>query len=424
VSTTLGNRRTGSTPGPWAALAAALLLAGPATAGILVVDTFADLPDFDLADGLCDADPLAPGQQVTLRAAVQHANATPGADEIVLPEGVFKLTLQGSGENAAGLGDLDVSDELLVTGVAPELAGGKGGTVLDAAMLKDRIFDVTLGVSLELRGLTLRKATAPDIESGGALRVAGRLELEQVVIRNCRTRGNGGAIQTQVGAEGAWLEQVLLLRNAADGDGGALSVEAGVLHAQAVTFQSNSAKGRGGGLLCDGVLAEQTNCTYSGNSAKVDGGAIRLEGGCVLTLLSSTLARNACKETAGLSVGSGNEALSSALLRNVLLDNKGERNGAGTIISLGGNIDSGTTCAFPASDQSDVQPRLLKLDDWGGFTPTHALHPESPAIDRGHDPGCPIVDQRGLPRLDVAGLGDLLVVCDAGAFEFAADATP
>src|SRR5438477_386498 len=30
-------------------------------------------------DGSCDADPAAPGEQCTLRAAVQEANATPGA---------------------------------------------------------------------------------------------------------------------------------------------------------------------------------------------------------------------------------------------------------------------------------------------------------------------------------------------------------
>jgi predicted outer membrane repeat protein len=406
-------------------VAALLLLAGPAAAGgVILVDSLEDLPDFDLDDGVCDADPDTPGQQVTLRAAVQHANATPGADEIVLPEGTFKLSLQGEGENLAATGDLDVEDELLVTGVAPPVAGAKGGTVLDAAKLKDRLFDVRLGASLHLHGLTLRKARSPEGESGGALRVAGRLELEQVVIRNCHTPGDGGAIQTQLGAEGAWLTQVLLLRNSADGQGGALAIQAGVLDAEACTLQANSAKGEGGGLLGGGALALLSNCTFSGNSAKLDGGAVRLGDGSVLTLLSSTLARNACKQTAGIAALPEGDLPGTALLRNVVLDNKGERNGAGLIVSLGGNLDSGTTCNFPSADQSGVNPRLLKLDDWGGFTPTHSLHAESPAIDRGHDAGCPVIDQRGLPRLDVAGLGLAQVVCDAGAFEYAAEAQP
>ncbi len=426
MPTHFGNRRTGPGPGPWSALAAALLLAGPAAAGdVLFVDSFEDLPDFDLSDGVCDADPDTPGPQVTLRAAVQHANATAGADEIVLPEGIFKLSLQGSGEHLAATGDLDVEDELLVSGVAPTVAGGKGCTVLDAGKLKDRIFDVRPGASLQLRGVMLRKARTQNGESGGALRVSGRLELEQVVIRNCHAEGHGGAILTQAGAEGAWLSQVLLLRNSADGDGGALAIQAGMLDAEACTLKSNSAKGEGGGLLCDDALAEMSNCTFSGNSAKLDGGAVRLRGVSVLTLLSSTLARNACKETAGIAALPDGELLATALLRNVVLDNKGDRNGAGPIISLGGNLDSGTTCKFPPStDQSDVNPRVLKLDDWGGFTPTHALHAESPAIDRGHDAGCPVIDQRGLPRLDVDGVGVVQVICDIGAFEFAAEPEP
>jgi len=403
------------------AAALLLLLAGPAAAGgVLLVNDFEDLADFNLSDGVCDADPDTPGLQVTLRAAVQHANATPGADEIVLPEGTFKLSLHGASENLTATGDLDVEDELLVTGVAPQAAGAKGGTVLDAAKLKDRFFDVRFGASLQLRGLTLRKARSPDGESGGAVRVAGRLELEQVVIRNCHAQGDGGAIQTQVGAEGVWLTQVLLLRNSADGDGGALAILAGVLEAEACTLRGNSAKGEGGGLLCNGaLLALLSNCTFSGNSAKLDGGAIRLKGGSVLTLRSSTLARNSSKETGGIAALPG-----IALLRNVVLDNKGERNGAGLVLSLGGNFDSGTTCNFPSTDQSGVNPRLLKLDDWGGFTPTHALHAKSPAIDSGHDAGCPGVDQRQRPRLDVAGVGLAQVICDAGAFEFAAETVP
>jgi hypothetical protein len=422
----IGNRRTGPAAGRRPALAGALLLllSRAASGEVLVVNSTADLPDFDPADGVCDADPDTLGQQITLRAAVQHANASPGPDELVLPEATFKLELKGAGEQAAATGDLDVEGELLITGVAPPFAGGKGGTVLDAAKLKDRLFDVRLGARLRLTGLTLRNARSPAGESGGALRVAGRLELEQVVIRNCHTSGNGGAIQTQIGAESTWLTQVLLRKNSADGDGGAVSIEAGVLDAGACTLHANSAKGEGGGLLCDGVLAKLTNCTLSGNSAKLDGGAVRLRNGGGLTLLSSTLARNACKQTAGLSALPGGGATASALLRNVVLDNKGQRNGAGLIISLGGNLDGGTTCGFPATDQSDVDPRLLKLADWGGFTPTHALHEQSPAIDHGHDAGCPALDQRGLPRLDVEGVGLAQVVCDTGAFEFAADAEP
>jgi hypothetical protein len=59
----------------------------------------------------------------------------------------------------------------------------------------------------------------------------------------------------------------------------------------------------------------------------------------------------------------------------------------------------------------------------GGFTPTHALVPGSPAIDAGGTDctdatGAPLLaDQRGQPRL-VDGDGDGTATCDIGAFEF------
>jgi fibronectin-binding autotransporter adhesin len=58
---------------------------------------------------------------------------------------------------------------------------------------------------------------------------------------------------------------------------------------------------------------------------------------------------------------------------------------------------------------SGVSPGLAPLADNGGPTPTHALLPGSPALDRG-DGGCAPVDQRGVPRPQDAR-------CDLGAFE-------
>ena len=49
------------------------------------------------------------------------------------------------------------------------------------------------------------------------------------------------------------------------------------------------------------------------------------------------------------------------------------------------------------------------LEHNGGATPTHALAPDSPAVDMGTQTGCPAEDQRGLARDDGA--------CDVGAFE-------
>lgn len=382
---------------------------------MLEVDTFTDLPDIP-GDAVCDADPDTPGLQITLRAAVMFANEQPGPDEIVLPEGVFKLTLAGLGD--ASIGDLDVTDDLLIRGVAADPEAGSAGTVVDAAKAKDRVFDVQGEAQLELVGLTLRKGRVTGTQAnGGLIRVASSLVLDRVVLRNGRAEGAGGALHVASTAQALVARDVLFFKNLAGEDGGGLSLEGGVATLERATFQRNTSKDEGGALRVDAALANLINCTLSGNSAKVEGGAIRISGAGVLSAVNCTLAGNAGKGTTGISVQFDGASGSSALLRNTLLDNKGKRNGDGPVASLGGNLDSGTSCGFGGIDQSDVKPLLLKLKHQGGFTPTHALKTGSPAIDTGIDPGCPPADQRGELRVDVPAVG-WLALCDCGAFEF------
>jgi CSLREA domain-containing protein len=57
--------------------------AAPVYAATFVVNTSDDLPDLNPGDGVCDA-AAAAGQQCSLRAAVQTANALGGAHTIAL----------------------------------------------------------------------------------------------------------------------------------------------------------------------------------------------------------------------------------------------------------------------------------------------------------------------------------------------------
>jgi hypothetical protein len=62
-----------------------------------------------------------------------------------------------------------------------------------------------------------------------------------------------------------------------------------------------------------------------------------------------------------------------------------------------------------------VDPQLQRLASNGGPTLTHALSPNSPAIDAGDNAQCPDTDQRGVPRPVGSG-------CDIGAFEYGGSA--
>ena len=55
-------------------------------------------------------DNLTPGDgKRTLREAINAANAAPGTDTIVLPAGVFRMALDGTGEDANATGDFDIT---------------------------------------------------------------------------------------------------------------------------------------------------------------------------------------------------------------------------------------------------------------------------------------------------------------------------
>jgi hypothetical protein len=68
-------------------------------------------------------DEATPGdRRLSLREAVSAANASPGPDAILLPAGVFKITLPGEDStNAAG--DFDITGDTLIRGA------GAGATV-------------------------------------------------------------------------------------------------------------------------------------------------------------------------------------------------------------------------------------------------------------------------------------------------------
>ena len=64
----------------------------------------------------------------------RKANVNPGADVIVVPAGVYKITVR-PGEDANATGDFDITGSLTIQGA------GAGLTIIDAQQF-DRVFDV------------------------------------------------------------------------------------------------------------------------------------------------------------------------------------------------------------------------------------------------------------------------------------------
>ena len=279
----------------------------------------------------------------------QGGEASPVVDTIVFNvPGTITFALAGGNEDGGETGDLDVTDDLIIT-------GHPDGTTVDAADL-DRVFDVHPGVTLTLRNIHITNGSLHGY--GGAIRIGegGTLVLENCTVSNSFVdSGDGGGIYVGTGA---------------------------TLNMSNSTVSGNSAVFIGSGISVDGGTANVTNSTITANHNLT--GFAAFNAGGIVNLRSSIIA------------GNDNESLADT-----------SPNITGNITSLGYNIighlgtppNNAIYVAHP-TDQvgvTDAQLNLGPLASNGGPTPTHLPGAGSFAIDKGHSTGA-TADQRGLAR--------------------------
>ena len=64
-----------------------------------------------------DGEPAATaGGLCTLRAAIQEANMLVGDDVILVPSGIYTITIAGNNEDNAATGDLDIKSDITIQG--------------------------------------------------------------------------------------------------------------------------------------------------------------------------------------------------------------------------------------------------------------------------------------------------------------------
>jgi uncharacterized repeat protein (TIGR01451 family)/CSLREA domain-containing protein len=376
-----------------------------------IVDSTSDTVDADPDDGVCADSSGA----CTLRAAIMQANATPYFNEIVLGAGTYELSLVGEDDDGAAAGDLDIMDDVSITGQ------GSGETIVNGGALS-RIFreqgylmgPEPISNLLELRDMTLTGGVA---DEGGAIFSSERtLRLERLEIEG-NEAGTGGAVYCANACE-HFIVDSTLARNLADADGGAIFYNGDSrLWLDGTTLYRN-ASGDGGAAVASEGFVRAINTTVSTNSGSTAGGIAA--GRAVLE--NATIVDNEAVDS-----GAGVYLLGPAVLVNTIVAGNRLADGdldncaaeADDLVSLGHNLSDGdsTDCHLTAStDLVDTDPLLGPLADNGGPTRTHALLSGSPAIDAGGDTGCPPTDQRGFARPD-DGDGDGTAACDIGAYE-------
>ncbi len=446
-------------------LITALLGLAPTVGQAVVFDvnSTVDAADTNPGDGVCDAG----RNRCTLRAAIQERNAGTAVDTIVVPAGVYTLTLAGTGEDAAATGDLDITLPVIIKGL------GKSETLIDAAGI-DRVFDVFWagqGEGVQISSLTVRNGDS-GAENGGGVRNQGTLELIGVVVTGSRAgQGSGGGVHARLAA---LFSRTTIIDS--DISGNQALIAGGGVYAELVGTLSDGieitgsaisdnnvagASGSGGGIYAIGSPVSIIQSTVSGNTAPLAGGGIYAG---PLSLLRSTVSGNTTEGDGGgiygvglLTLGSVTVAGNTAGASGVNGDGGGVYVASGSIdlqqSILAGNIDNSPTTLAPdcggiaissgynligdgtgcsgindgvngdqvGTTATPIDPQLGALAFNGGTNPTHALASLSPALDAGA-PDCPtlayqVFDQRGATG-NSDGDGDGVAICDIGAYEF------
>ena len=417
-------------PGRLAPLRAAVLLAISAAPASVAAATIVVT---DAGDG-----PVTSPSTCTLRQAVMSMNASALSGDCANTGGAF-----GSYDLirfAPGIDEIVLADapnnELHVTAAELSIDAGNGRTVsirrpADAENPFGLIFaDQGPSGGLLLAGLDLRNGTgAHEVQvnvgkyqltapSGGAIYASGTLWLDRCTIAQ-NTAAVGGAVATQglliVG--GTQIEDNSTILNGA--------VVGGEAYISNSTIARNS-----GGTASAGLFdrLDMTNSTVSGNVAQGGGASKYVQGGSALIvgfggsasrIENSTIA---CNEGTNASVYVNNAALE---LKNTIVSSSvaglcsssmpyDVNSPTSLAVTGAGNIVRAVRPVVTFADATplNVDPKLLPLGNNHGYTSTHALATDSPAIDAGVATNLTF-DQRitGFPRPVGAGP-------DIGAFEY------
>ncbi len=214
----------------------------------------------------------------SLRGAIRTANQTSGNNTILLDEGVYRLTIEGTFENFAASGDLDVRDS---SGSLTIIGQGSDKTTIDAAGI-DRVFEVHAGSTLVLEGVRIIGGDGGN--TGGGIRNSGGDLILRDSIVSENVANFGGGIQNQGGT--LTIVRSEIHDNYARLTGGGIQIDFGQATLSEVVVSENSANRFGGGIQnFDGEL-QINDSLIVGNNAGAGGSG---SGGGIDTLSTLTL---------------------------------------------------------------------------------------------------------------------------------------
>jgi CSLREA domain-containing protein len=418
----------------FAAVCAALTFGVPGFLTPAQASSFTVTKQGDTNDGSCTL------VDCSLREAIIAANSHSGPDTITVPPGTYILTIAGANEDQAATGDLDITDDVTISGAGPD------STIIDGGGL-DRVFEVypglAIGSELVFSGLTIQHGDA-DRSNGGGIAIDSSGGSQGIRLTNVIITGNhgldGGGVENRgstiienstiagnTAASGPWgggifntgtltINNTTISGNSADLSGGGIYNLDGHLVLNGVTLSGNSSTDEGGGLSHGGGTVDITNSTFSGNTATNRGGGIYNGANPnTMTLLNVTMSGDYALTGAAIFHDASGGTIN---LKNTIIAADGP-DCSGAIVSQGHNIASDGTCSLSGpGDMPNTNPMLDPLADYGGPAKTHRLQANSPALNTAsNDCPPPATDQRATARPQGPA-------CDIGSFELEGGGTP
>ena len=349
-----------------------------------------------------------------------------GVDDLtIVGPGIDALFIDAQGKSRAlnhtGAGTLNLQALTVSRGSYSKDDSARGGCIYSGANVS--LVDVTI-FACEVSGITQ--------PSGGGIFVGGTLYMDRSrlidnlsIASGMAPHPNGSTPAASAMGGGASSYRIIANRSTISGNsahsttdtytfGGGLFVGPNPF-VKVTTIDHNHAD-RGGGIALLGPGTPNFNMdTISSNSATISGGGIYSLSS--LTIRNTTIAFNQ-------SGASGGGIYQYGFLRTLSMDNVIVASNVATDNALdadiGGVVDifsqssivMQTTLPLPPDTIRD-DPLLLPLADNGGFSRTHAIPDNSPAVDRGINENT-TCDERGFPRVYGAEQ-------DIGAYEYQGD---
>jgi CSLREA domain-containing protein len=369
----------------------------------ILVDTLVDENDGDLSAG-----------DLSLREAI--ANASPGTTinfDPSLAWGTITLTE----------GQLTIDKNLFINGLGADQLTISGNNASRVFLVDDGNENTSINVKID--GLTIADGQLPRISGYGAgIRNDENLRLSNVIVRN----NEGGPAGTGISNFGSLkiYDSVIKensndFRGAIGGAGGIENFSEATLEIENSTISNNSSARTGAGIRNAGGILHITNSTISGNtidaaSSGSGGAGIRNTFDGTLTVNNSTVTNNEIVLNpdsnssgfvgGGISVGSGLVSVTNTIVAGNNINSNGNvttSDVAGSFNSNGNNLigDLQGSTGFNSSEELTVPVDSVidtTLSYNGGFTQTHALVANSPAIDAGSNSEDVTSDQRGVSR--------------------------